>query len=186
MRSPFQSPLSLSLWQLRSPNCKAILDYSNQNGYASYATLGYDGSMPGVGVAWIKLLDLPEEYKQFIKDHQVEEVYIYGVGQEGHGESYSRRVLTQNTITDEYAPGSFLYIEASGKKIYCTKPSYHQSQSYKLSHLPSLAQSQIYWLSDHQQFRFPNQIYTVLHPILTDYSHTTDVSVRQYRHPNQS
>lgn len=88
---------------------QAILDYSNQNGYASYATLGYDGSMPGVGVAWIKLLDLPEEYKQFIKDHQVEEVYIYGVGQEGHGESYSRRVLTQNTITDEYAPGS-LYI----------------------------------------------------------------------------
>lgn len=62
-----------------------------------------------MGVAWIKLLDLPEEYKQFIKDHQVEEVYIYGVGQEGHGESYSRRVLTQNTITDEYAPGS-LYI----------------------------------------------------------------------------
>ena len=32
---------------------QAILDYSNQNGYASYATLGYDGSMPGVGVAWI-------------------------------------------------------------------------------------------------------------------------------------
>ena len=67
--------------------------------------------MPGVGVAWIKLLDLPEEYKQFIKDHQVEEVYIYGVGQEGHGESYSRRVLTQNTITDEYAPGSLYCIQ---------------------------------------------------------------------------
>ena len=60
--------------------------------------------MPEWELLWIKLLDLPEEYKQFIKDHQVEEVYIYGVGQEGHGESYSRRVLTQNTITDEYAP----------------------------------------------------------------------------------
>lgn len=88
---------------------QTILDYSNQNGYPSYATLGYDASMPGVGVAWVKLLDLPEEYKQFIKDHQVEEVYIYGVGQEGHGESYSRRVLTSATSPDEYAPGS-LYI----------------------------------------------------------------------------
>lgn len=88
---------------------QAILDYSNQNGYSSYATLGYDGSMPDVGVAWIKLLDLPEEYKQFITDHQVEEVYIYGVGQEGHGESYSRKVMTQDTPSEEYAPGS-LYI----------------------------------------------------------------------------
>ena len=87
----------------------SILEYSSQAGVPCYATLGYDASMDDVGVAWIKLLDLPEEYKQFIKDHQVEEVYIYGVGQEGHGESYSRRVLTQNTITDEYAPGS-LYI----------------------------------------------------------------------------
>ena len=39
----------------------------------------------------------------------MEEVYIYGVGQEGHGESYSRRVLTQSTASNEYAPGS-LYI----------------------------------------------------------------------------
>lgn len=88
---------------------RAILDYSNLNGYSSYATLGYDGSMPGVGVAWIKLLDLPEEYKQFIKEHQVEEIYIYGVGQEGHGESYARKVIIENTPSEEYASGS-LYI----------------------------------------------------------------------------
>ena len=87
---------------------QSILDYSNKNGYSSYATLGYDGSMPDVGVAWIKLLDLPAEYKKFIKDHQVEEVYIYGVGQEGIGESYARKVLPDES-KEEYAPGS-LYI----------------------------------------------------------------------------
>lgn len=80
-----------------------------------YITLGYDGSMPGVGVAWIKLLDLLEEYKQFIKDHQVEEVYICGVGQ---GRIW--RVLfpegfwTQNTITDEYALWFFIYCILTG------------------------------------------------------------------------
>lgn len=35
---------------------QAILDYSNQNGYASYTTLGYDGFYAQVGVAWIKII----------------------------------------------------------------------------------------------------------------------------------
>lgn len=88
---------------------KDILDFSNENGYPSYATLGYDGSMPGAGVAWIKLLDLPEEYCRFIADHQVEEVYIYGVGQAGIGESYARKVLYEGAPEEDYAPGQ-LYI----------------------------------------------------------------------------
>lgn len=85
---------------------QSILDYSNDKGYSTYATLGYDGSMPGVGVAWIKLLDLPEEYKKFILDHQVEEVYVYGVSQEGIGESYARKILGENSSEEAYAPGS--------------------------------------------------------------------------------
>ena len=39
---------------------EAILDHANREVCASYATLGYDGSMPEPAVAWIKLLDLPE------------------------------------------------------------------------------------------------------------------------------
>ncbi|MCS2824341.1 hypothetical protein NXW78_26700 [Bacteroides ovatus] len=35
---------------------QAILDYSNQNGYASYATLGYDGSMPWSGSCLDKII----------------------------------------------------------------------------------------------------------------------------------
>ena len=88
---------------------QAVLDYSNDQGYPSYATLGYDGSMAGVGVAWIKLLDLPNEYKQFLIDHQVEEVILFGVGEKVIGESYARKVLTANR-TVEYGPRS-LYIQ---------------------------------------------------------------------------
>lgn len=86
-----------------------ILDFSNGNGYPSYAVLGYDGSMPDVSVAWIKLLDLPQEYRKFIVDHQVEEVYIYGLGQAGLGESYARKVLYEDSPSEDYAPGQ-LYI----------------------------------------------------------------------------
>lgn len=88
---------------------QAVLDYSNDQGYPSYATLGYDGSMAGVGVAWVKLLDLPVEYKQFLIDHQVKEVILFGVGEKVIGESYARKVLTANR-TVEYGPRS-LYIQ---------------------------------------------------------------------------
>ena len=44
----------------------SILEYSSQAGVPCYATLGYDASMDDVGVAWIKLLALPDEYRKFI------------------------------------------------------------------------------------------------------------------------
>jgi len=83
-----------------------ILDYSNNAGIACYSTMGYDGSVPGVGVAWIKLLDLPQEYIDFINDHQVEEIYLYGMSQSGLGESCARQVMRSVNTGDEYAPGS--------------------------------------------------------------------------------
>lgn len=86
---------------------RSILDYSLANNHQAYATLGYDGSMPGVGVAWVKLLDLPAEYQKFIKDHQVENIILMGVGQAGIGESYARKVKDNNTV--DYAPGT-MYI----------------------------------------------------------------------------
>ena len=88
---------------------QAILDYSNQNGYASYATLGYDGSMPGVGVAWIKLLALPDEYRKFIIEHEVENVIIAGIGEDVKSESYCRKLNKTGVDGQEYAGGS-LYI----------------------------------------------------------------------------
>ena len=89
-----------------------VLNRANSSDYPSYATLGYDGSMPGVGVAWIKLLDLPPEYREFLIDHQVEEVILYGVGEKVLGESYARKVVTA-TATKEYGPGS-LYVQYTG------------------------------------------------------------------------
>ena len=88
---------------------QAILDYSNQNGYASYATLGYDGSMPGVGVAWIKLLALPDEYRKFIIEHEVENIIIAGIGEDVKSESYCRKLSKTGVDGQEYADGS-LYI----------------------------------------------------------------------------
>lgn len=50
-------------------------------GFPSYATLGYDASMADVGVAWIKFLELPDVYLQFIENHQVKNVIFLGVGE---------------------------------------------------------------------------------------------------------
>lgn len=88
---------------------QSVLDYANENGHPCYATLGYDGSIPDIGVAWVKLLDLPEEYKQFIIDHQVENVILFGVGEEVIGESYARKILTDHR-TSEYGAGS-IYLQ---------------------------------------------------------------------------
>ena len=59
----------------------SILEYSSQAGVPCYATLGYDASMDDVGVAWIKLLALPDEYRKFIIEHEVENVIIAGIGE---------------------------------------------------------------------------------------------------------
>lgn len=88
---------------------QSVLNYANENGHPCYATLGYDGSIPDVGVAWVKLLDLPEEYKQFINDHQVRNVILFGVGEKVIGESYARKVLTEDR-TAEYGANS-LYLQ---------------------------------------------------------------------------
>lgn len=88
---------------------QSIMDYSRQKGYKTYATLGYDASMAGVGVAWIKLLDIPEEYIQFINDHRVKQVIIAGVGEHVHGESYARRIKN-GSAQESYAPGA-IYLQ---------------------------------------------------------------------------
>lgn len=87
----------------------SILEYSSQAGVPCYATLGYDASMDDVGVAWIKLLDLPDEYRKFIIDHKVENIIIAGIGEEVRSESYCRKLSATGIDGQEYADGS-LYI----------------------------------------------------------------------------
>lgn len=87
----------------------SILEYSSQVGVPCYATLGYDASMNDVGVAWIKLLALPDEYRQFIIEHEVENVIIAGIGENVKSESYCRKISKTGVDGQEYANGS-LYI----------------------------------------------------------------------------
>ena len=87
----------------------SILEYSSQAGVPCYATLGYDASMDDVGVAWIKLLALPDEYRKFIIEHEVENVIIAGIGEDVKSESYCRKISKTGVDSQEYANGS-LYI----------------------------------------------------------------------------
>ena len=87
----------------------SILEYSSQAGVPCYATLGYDASMNDVGVAWIKLLALPDEYRKFIIEHEVENVIIAGIGENVKSESYCRKISKTGADGQEYANGS-LYI----------------------------------------------------------------------------
>lgn len=87
----------------------SILEYSSQAGDPCYATLGYDASMNDVGVAWIKLLALPDEYRKFIIEHEVENVIIAGIGENVKSESYCRKISKTGVDGQEYANGS-LYI----------------------------------------------------------------------------
>ena len=87
----------------------SMLEYSSQAGDPCYATLGYDASMNDVGVAWIKLLALPDEYRKFIIEHEVENVIIAGIGENVKSESYCRKISKTGVDGQEYANGS-LYI----------------------------------------------------------------------------
>jgi len=88
---------------------QSILAYSSAMGSPSYATLGYDASMADVGVAWIKFLELPNLYLQFIVDHQVKNVIFLGVGENVQSESFCRKVKETGTPGQHYTNGS-LYL----------------------------------------------------------------------------
>ena len=89
---------------------QSVLDYSNQKGLSCYATLGYDLSVP-TAVAWIKLLDLPKAYLDFMTQHKVKNVYIIGSTGTTGGETQAKQV--QNKHTGMYENGS-LYMLYSG------------------------------------------------------------------------
>jgi hypothetical protein len=93
---------------------QSILDYSNQNGYSSYSTLGYDASVP-YAVAWVKLLDIPKEYIDFLIQHKVKNVILLGATAPTGGEATARKVIsTQNADPDKYSAGSLFILYPQG------------------------------------------------------------------------
>ena len=91
---------------------QSILKTANANGIPSYATLGYDPSVP-YAVAWVKLLAIPKAYINFIKDHKVKNVIILGVRGTSGGETKAKQLLYDNGVSSEYADKS-IYIMYPG------------------------------------------------------------------------
>ncbi len=91
---------------------ETILDYANHNGYSTYGTLGYDYSISETtGVAWIKLLDLPIEYREFIQNHNVKNVILYGHSGVNDGETTARKIVDNRR---KYEEGSLYLMHFSG------------------------------------------------------------------------
>jgi hypothetical protein len=95
---------------------ETIVNEADRSGYPSYATLGYDGSMPNVAVAWIKLLDLPREYIDFLKRHHVKNVVILGATGSVGGEATAKKVIAAGDYSTKkrYAPGSVFILYPGG------------------------------------------------------------------------
>jgi len=90
---------------------QAVLDQSKKDGYSAYTTVGHDGSVAN-GVAWIKLLDLPDPYTEFLRRHQVKNIILMGCTGTFGGETKSRRVVA-SAVRQEYQPGS-IYVMYPG------------------------------------------------------------------------
>lgn len=91
---------------------QTILEQANNSGYSAYGTLGHDFSITNAkAVGWIKLLDLPKEYKDFISQHQVKNVIVLGHTGSDDGETAARKVIdTRN----KYQEGVLYLMRFSG------------------------------------------------------------------------
>lgn len=86
---------------------QSIINYSNQNKYVSYATLSHDMSVP-MAVAWIKLLDIPSEYIDFLKQHKVKNIVIIGGTGTNGGETRARKIMPDSRPSDITVGGTFI------------------------------------------------------------------------------
>lgn len=90
---------------------ETMLEYSQADGISAYATVGHDYSLSETqSVAWIKLLNLPEAYSRFLKDHKVKNVIFHGALGKG-GESGSRKVKNG---AKHYGAGSIYVMHFAG------------------------------------------------------------------------
>lgn len=148
---------------------QSILDYSNQKGLSCYATLGYDLSVP-TAVAWIKLLDLPKAYLDFMIQHKVKNVYVIGSTGTSGGETQAKQV--QNKHTGMYENGS-LYLLYSGNT-----PDDIQTMKQKIvDYDKALTQSGFINISDWESGVIPAQIQNIAQSITKNLATTTVYSL---------
>ncbi len=91
---------------------QTILEHANNTGYSAYGTIGHDFSITNTqSVGWIKLLELPSQYKKFINDHQVKNVILLGHTGTNDGETEAQKVTDSR---GEYEKGSLYLMRFSG------------------------------------------------------------------------
>lgn len=91
----------------------SVLQYAKDKGIDSYSTLGYDGSVTKA-VAWIKLLKLPPQYIQFIKDHNVTNVVFAGTVTNGAGEGTAKKILYNSSSSTGYHQSDIFLLYTHG------------------------------------------------------------------------
>ncbi len=89
---------------------QSMVDHANATGFKSYAAAGYDPSV-APAVAWIKLLDLPALYLDFIQRHQVKKVVLLGYNGSADGENRARKIVDGR---GSYDPGSVYLLHPGG------------------------------------------------------------------------
>jgi hypothetical protein len=91
----------------------SILSYANNNGYDAYSTLGYDGSIT-MSVAWIKLLQIPQQYINFLNQHQVKQVIFAGTYGNAGGEGTAKKILYNTSAGTGYNTGDIFLMYPGG------------------------------------------------------------------------
>ncbi|CAG7652418.1 discoidin domain-containing protein [Paenibacillus allorhizosphaerae] len=89
---------------------RTMLQYANDNGIPSFASIGYARSMPMTGVAWMKLLGLPKEYKDFLNQHQVKHVVLMGADETNGGEDLVKKVVSNGVKPTGTDPGDIYVV----------------------------------------------------------------------------
>lgn len=91
----------------------SILDFNKEvKNYSTYSTLGYDGSI-SMAVAWIKMLSLPQQYIDFLNQHNVKNVIIMGTSGGPAGEGTAKKILYNTNPLTGYNNGD-LYLMYPG------------------------------------------------------------------------
>ena len=116
-----------------------ILDRARDQGLSAYSTLGHDTSLP-LAVAWIKLLDLPRIYADFINRRGAKNVVILGSTGTIGGETKARMVL--NGSTEPYRPQS-IYILYPG-----TSPDDEATLNREIADLAATPLGEFEYISD--------------------------------------
>ena len=81
---------------------QTIVEQANNTGYSVYGTIGHDFSLSTTqSVGWIKLLGLPEQYKNFINNHQVKNVILLGHTVADDGETAAQKVADTRNRYEE-------------------------------------------------------------------------------------